>query len=92
MTDLIKRADAARSFPANTCAASRHAQQIAEALIRGEPYPMLTEEPEHCGESILATVAALWEARTTIDRLVVAPSTDTMANPRGGYSTERPGL
>ncbi len=92
MTDLIKRADAARSFTANTCAASRHAQQIAEALIRGKPYPMLTEEPEHCGESILATVAALWEARTKLARMLDTPPGDTMANPRGGYSTERPGL
>ena len=69
MSDMIERVEAARRFPTNTCGASRHAAQIGEALMRGEPYPMLTEEPDHCGESILATVAALWEARTEIERL-----------------------
>lgn len=60
------RCDAARDFPANTCPASRHAQMIGEALMKGEPYPMLTDEPELCGESILSTVASLWEARTKL--------------------------
>lgn len=72
MSDLIERVDAARRFPTNTCPASRHAAQIGEALVRRWRYPMLTEEPAHCGESILATVAALWEARTEIERLTAA--------------------
>ena len=72
MSDLIERAEAARQFPTNTCGASRHAEQIGVALVLGEPYPMLTEEPNYCGESILATVAALWEARTEIERLTAA--------------------
>jgi hypothetical protein len=63
------RMDAARDFPAVTCAASRHAQHIAEALLSGRSYPMLTEDPQHCGESIAATVAALWEARARIAEL-----------------------
>lgn len=64
---LIERMEAARDFPANTCGASRHAQEVAEQLIEGrliEP-----ELAEHVGESIAATVAALWEARTKIARL-----------------------
>ncbi len=69
MSDLIDRVYAASQFPANTCPASRHAVQIGEALMRGKPYPMLTEEPDHCGESILSVVASLWEARTQIERL-----------------------
>ena len=64
--DLVKQMNDARDFPANTCGASRHAAMIAEALCRGEDYPMLAEEPDHCGESIAATVAALWECRTKL--------------------------
>lgn len=30
---MIRRMDKARDFPANTCPASRHAQQIAERLM-----------------------------------------------------------
>ena len=64
--DLVKRMNDARDFPANTCGASRHAAMIAEALCSGDDYPMLAEEPDHCGESIAATVAALWECRTKL--------------------------
>lgn len=67
--DLLKALDKARSFPTNTCPYSRHAQMIGEALLREKPYPMLQEEPDHCGGSILATVLALYEARTERDRL-----------------------
>lgn len=72
MSDLIKRTNKARRFPTNTCPASRHAARIGEALMRGKPYPMLTEEPDHCGESILSVVASLWEARTQIERLTAS--------------------
>ena len=76
--DLVKRMNDARDFPANTCGASRHAAMIAEALCSGEDYPMLAEEPDHCGESIAATGAALWECRTKLaqqDDLVQAAVT-----------------
>ena len=65
----LKAMRQARDFPANTCAGSRHAALMAEQLIRRRPYPMLAEEPQHCGESIAHTVAALWQARTEIERL-----------------------
>lgn len=61
---LRARADAARHFPVNTCPASRHAELIADMLLRG--YPHATEDPIHCGASIMATVAALWETRTEL--------------------------
>ena len=64
--DLVKRMNDARDFPANTCGASRHAAMIAEALCKREDYPMLAEEPEHCGGSIAATVEALWECRAKL--------------------------
>ena len=63
---LQQRLDKARKFPKNTCAASRHAQMLGETLSSGK---QLTDDREHCGESILATVAALYEARTEIQRL-----------------------
>ena len=64
--DLVKWMNDARDFPANTCGASRHAAMIAEALCKREDYPMLVEEPEHCGGSIAATVAMLWECRAKL--------------------------
>lgn len=66
---LLKRVAKARNFPANTCPASRHAEMIGEALAKGRAYPMLAEEPEYCGETLLATVAALYEARTKLAQL-----------------------
>jgi hypothetical protein len=67
--DALRRVDKERDFPSNTCAASRHAQMIGEYLARKKPYAMLTEEPDHCGGSILSTVASLYEARSRVRRL-----------------------
>ena len=66
MHDAIKAANAARRFPKNTCPASRLVQDIGEALVRGEPHHLLAAEPDTCGESMLAVVAALYEARTRL--------------------------
>jgi hypothetical protein len=63
-TCALRGADEARQFPDNTCPASRHAQMIGEALVKGEAFPELSEEPGLCGQSILATVGALYRART----------------------------
>lgn len=52
-----------------TCPASRQAFKIGAALVKGRRYPMIQESPEHCGDSIIATVLALWDAREEIDRL-----------------------
>lgn len=61
---MLARMNAARDSNAGvTCPASRHAAMIAKALIDGSGYPMLTDDPKHCGETIAAVVAALWEAR-----------------------------
>ena len=65
----IKRVNKARDFPTNTCPYSRHAQMIGEALVKNERYAMLSEEPQHCGLSILHTVASLYEARAEVLRL-----------------------
>lgn len=67
--DLLKALRTVRNFPSNTCPYSRHAQMIGESLVREKPYPMLHEEPVHCGGTILATVLALYQARNEIERL-----------------------
>lgn len=62
-TALRRRVARARRFPTNTCPASRHLNIMADCLLAGG-YPMLTEEPAHCAESILATLESLWLLRT----------------------------
>lgn len=65
----MARMNRQRDFPASTCPATRHAAMIAEALILGRPYPMLVEEPEHCGGSIASAVGSAWSARRQLRRL-----------------------
>lgn len=67
--NLIRRANRARNFPTNTCPASRHVHMIGEYLIKGKRYPMIDEEPEHVGGSLLSVVESLFKARTEIDHL-----------------------
>lgn len=67
--NVLARMNRARHFPTNTDPSSRHAAIIAEALMRGRGYPMLSEEPEHCGVSIGVTVELLWKARLEIAKL-----------------------
>lgn len=74
ITALKRRVSRARDFPHNTCGASRHLHIMADSLLATKKdgslrYAMLQEEPEHCAESILAVLAALWEARTLLDKL-----------------------
>lgn len=66
---LKARAAKARQFPSNTCPASRHVQMIGESLLKHAIPHALLEEPAHAAESMLAVVAALWEARTKIAAL-----------------------
>lgn len=65
MRELLRRVEAARKFPVNTCQASRHLHMIAEYLAKGKPYPMLNDEPEHCAETMLSVLESLWTLRTT---------------------------
>lgn len=69
--NLKKRIGKVRRFPHNTCPASRHTQMIGEGLA-GKGYPMLQDEPVHCAQSILVTVAALYEVRTKLQILASA--------------------
>lgn len=62
---LRRRADKARRFPINTDPCSRHLHIMADYLSKGQPYPMLQEEPQHCAESMLVVLACLWEGRTS---------------------------
>lgn len=65
----LAQMETARDFPRNTCGASRHVAMLAEAILRGEPCPQLSDEPQHCAESMAWTVAALWYARTELERV-----------------------
>ena len=79
--DILKRMTAARSA-AVTCSASRHAAQIGAALVLHDGDWRLMNAPRECGESIAATVAALWEARAEIERLRAdAARLDWLADP-----------
>lgn len=54
-----------------TCPASRHVQNMADALTdprHGDAlrYPMLQEEPEHCAGSLYAVLESLWKARAEL--------------------------
>ena len=63
---LKRRVNKARKFPKNTCGASRHVEAMARELLgRAQPWSII-DDPVHAAESMLATVAALWEARTAL--------------------------
>ena len=68
--DILKRMHAARSA-AVTCSASRHAAEIGETMARHGTCQMIADpvDAQEAGESIAATVAALWEARAEIEKL-----------------------
>lgn len=46
--------------------ASRHLHIIADALASGGPYPMLTEEPDHCAVTMYAVLESLWKLRAIV--------------------------
>lgn len=63
---LLTRLESARDFPANTCSASRHAEDIGSHLMSSPDARIDTESVQHIGESICATVCALYEARAEL--------------------------
>ena len=71
--NIIGRMAAARSA-AVTCSASRHAAEIGETMARHGTCQMIADpvDAQEAGESIAATVAALWEARAEIEKLRAA--------------------
>lgn len=81
----VRMMDVARIGPHVTCPASRHAAMMAEAMIKGEPYQMMTEDRGHCGESIAHSVTGLWEARATVHALAQALG----AIEHGGFTLDR---
>ena len=71
--NLKRRVMRARRFPGNTTPASRHLHTIALALVNGERYMMLTEEPVHCGETMLLVLLDLWKTKTELAKLKGRP-------------------
>jgi hypothetical protein len=55
--------------PAYTTAHSRHAEMIAEALIKNGISHDCASDPTWAGESILSSVNGLWAAKAEIARL-----------------------
>lgn len=49
-----------------TCAASRHAEMIAEELVKRGLSRDIQDDPKFAGESIRAAVHALWRARAQL--------------------------
>jgi hypothetical protein len=64
LANLKRRVERARKYPINTCPFSRHLHMMADYLSRGQPYPMLQEEPQHCAETMLFVLESLWKLRT----------------------------
>lgn len=62
--ELDRRLAAARHFPANTTAASRHLELMADALGKGEVYHMFTEEPRYCADTMKAVLVELYELKS----------------------------
>lgn len=79
---LRRRANKARDFPANTCPASRHLQDMADSLARYGDYPMFEEDPRHCAESIYAVIAALWATRKLLSEFSAHPAPGPRARKR----------
>lgn len=69
MISAVQRARKARNFPVNTCPASRITEALGHALMKGQPYPLLEEDPKELGVCLISTAASLYEARTEIERL-----------------------
>ena len=67
--NAIRRVNEARSFPDNTCAASRHVAMIGEALALSRSYSLIATDPESVGLDLLAVVEALYKARTERDAM-----------------------
>lgn len=54
--------DQARNL-GHTCSASRHVHTLLDDLLAGRVPQHLIDEPQHCGESIAAVLAELWQRR-----------------------------
>lgn len=66
---LINRVEKARNFPHNTTPASRYIAMIGQHLFEDGKSFSLDDDPQHCGESMLLTVADLWETKNKIHEL-----------------------
>lgn len=79
LVNVRRRAERSRRFGENTCPASRHVQEMADALVAGEFYHNYADEPRHCAESLYAVLESLWKCRTELQRIKGKKT----ANPRG---------
>ena len=67
LSTLRRRVNQARKHePLVTCSASRHLHILADELLSKAGCPQLQDEPEHCAETMLAVLLALWQARAAL--------------------------
>ena len=69
LENVRRRADRARKWPANTCAASRLVYEYADALARGKQHWLAEEEPETVAADMFSVLENLWKLRTKLARL-----------------------
>jgi len=73
LPNVRRRAERARRFPTNTCAASRHVELIAESFLDARKNRSIAqcdrEDAEHCAASLYSVLGALWKLRTEIAKL-----------------------
>lgn len=66
---LRRQVNRVRDFPTHTCPASRHLHIMANRLLTKGGYPMLTDEADHCAETMLAVLLSLWRDRKELAKL-----------------------
>ena len=64
LRNLRRRVSRARSFPANTCAASRCLHGVADDLLRYGMSYRINESPRDVAEEILVLLEELWRRRS----------------------------
>lgn len=70
LPNVRRRAERARNFPVNTCSASRHVMQIADAVRNGETFFMDDQDDaENAAGSLYSVLESLWKARTEIAKI-----------------------
>jgi hypothetical protein len=89
MTESEKQILKFKNFPSNTCPASRHVEMMAKCLAKNKTYLMLTEEPEHCAESMNSVIASLYKLRTEKTELLTQLDAARLDSER--YKTIRAG-
>lgn len=83
LATLRRQANQARTFPTNTCPASRHVHEMADVLAHGGTYAMFAEEPKYCAESLLSVLIELWLLRSEKKKVEARQESARVSRGRG---------